>query len=155
MINSLTKVQSDSFDDFQNVIFNCAVSNVIFAGRLCELRWLPAFAMAPLFAGSVKIAEKASVGFLNYLMPEECRNDTHSYYQENPHLGLLYLVSFFSLSILGSAALGKTALTLFGRAIPFKSLVLMASLDFIPYYAGILFQRREGTDALSHTISEK
>ena len=143
MFHSVTKNVDKIYDHFQNLTAKCFISNIIFAGFIREMRWMPALVTSVTFAFSSSVANHAADDFTEYWIPEAFRGDT-SYYKTHRYLHGVYFTSFFALSLVGTTVLTQCALPLFGREAPIAHTFLIATLDLLPFYyheIAKLFQR--------------
>ena len=121
------------YDQFQVLTAKCFVANIVFAGFVREVRWLPAMLTSVTFSFSISVANYVASSFTEYWIPEELRGDK-DYYKSHRYLHGVYFASFFALSLIGSTALTQCALPLFGREAPVGKTFLVATFDLLPFY---------------------
>ena len=138
MFQSVSTNVDQIYDQFQVLTAKCFVANIVFAGFVREMRWMPAMLTSVTFAVSSSVANYAASDFTEYWIPQEFKGDK-DYYKTHRYLHGVYFASFFALSLIGSTILTQCALPLFGRKAPIGKTLLIATLDLIPfYYQGIL-----------------
>jgi len=134
MKNAVAANVEKIYDNFQVLTAKCMVSNIIFAGFVRDMRWLPASLTAVTFAFTSSFASYAASDFTLRWVPEEFKDDPRNYFKEHCYLHGVYFASFFALSLIGSTALTQCTLPLFGRSAPVMKTFLIATLDLIPFY---------------------